>query len=149
MNLIAATRAEGGLVFSWTLRSICEFWIQNHFCAILEGPDIWKTKCGFEIDIFKLILEHSCTCGLRVAKMFQTGPWLILINPNWPLESLFLSDLWKIFLFFSILIGLQNIQWFKIIQFCSIASTYHKSPILFKIVQNWFCIQNLCKDVSF
>ena len=30
--------------FSWKLRSICKFWIQNHFCAILEGWEICKTK---------------------------------------------------------------------------------------------------------
>ena len=33
--------------FSWKLRSICKFWIQNHFSAILGGRDISKTKWGF------------------------------------------------------------------------------------------------------
>ena len=56
--------------------------------------------------------------------------------------------------FFLIFIGSQIMQCFKIRKFSSCASTYHKSPILFgkylpKIVQNWFCIQNLCKDLSF
>ena len=32
--------------FSWKLRSICKFWIQNHFSAILGGWDISKTKWG-------------------------------------------------------------------------------------------------------
>ena len=44
-------------------------------------------------------------CGLRMAsgypKRSQTGPWLILSNPNWPLESLCYTDLSKIFIYFS------------------------------------------------
>ena len=30
--------------FSWKLRSICKFWIQNHFCVILGSWEICKTK---------------------------------------------------------------------------------------------------------
>ena len=40
--------------FSWKLRSIRPFWIQTHFCAILAGQDIYKTKCGL-----KQINSHS------------------------------------------------------------------------------------------
>ena len=43
--------------FSWKLRSICKFWIQNNFCATLGGQDIYKTKCGSETDQFISILS--------------------------------------------------------------------------------------------
>ena len=36
--------------FSWKLRSICKFWIQNHFCAILRSWDICKTKWNSWLD---------------------------------------------------------------------------------------------------
>ena len=35
---------------SWKLRSIHKFWIQNHFCEILRGQDIYETKCDSETD---------------------------------------------------------------------------------------------------
>ena len=43
--------------FSWELRSMRKFWIQNHFCAILEGRDIYKY--GSETDQFIFIVTHT------------------------------------------------------------------------------------------
>ena len=37
--------------FSWKLRSIRKFCTQYHFCAILGGQDIHKTKCGFKATV--------------------------------------------------------------------------------------------------
>ena len=60
--------------FSWKLRSIRKFWIQNHFCAILGNRDIYKTKCDSETDQFIFILSHS---GLKTTN-FVPG------SANWP-----------------------------------------------------------------
>ena len=79
--------------FSWKLRSIRKFWIQNHFCAILGSRDIYKTKCSSETGQFKSTLCHS---GLKTTKFApssadwpKTGPSSFQvassgpINPNW------------------------------------------------------------------
>ena len=75
--------------FSWKLKSICKFLIQNHFCPILEDWDIWKTKGGSEVDKLIFILTRNSTCGSRLVsanhKRPQTGPCLILSTPYWPL----------------------------------------------------------------
>ena len=63
--------------FFWKLRSICKFWIQNQFCAILGGWDICKTKPGSEIDKYIFILTWSGPHCLRVA----------LRCPDWPLSG--------------------------------------------------------------
>ena len=46
------------VLFSWTLRSICIFWIPNHFCAISKTYQ------------FIIILCHS---GLKTAKFAQSS----------------------------------------------------------------------------
>ena len=56
--------------FSWKLRSICKFWIQSHFCAILGGQDIYETECGSETDQFIFMLSHS---GLKTWKCVQSS----------------------------------------------------------------------------
>ena len=64
--------------FFWKLRPICKFWVQNHFCVILGGWDICKTKMASEIQKFIFILTwsgpHSTGMALRC--------------PNWPLTGL-------------------------------------------------------------
>ena len=63
----------------------------KHFCAILGGPDIYKTKCGSETDQFILILSHS---GLKTAKFWpssanwpKTGPDSFQVAPSGPSNS--------------------------------------------------------------
>ena len=144
--------------FSWKLKFICRFWIQNHFCPILEDWDIWKTKGGSEVDKLIFILTRNSTCGSRLVsanhKRPQTGPCFILSTPYWSLLELF-KFVNKFHIFF-IFIALQNLQQLKILRiFGSITSTYHKSHFVLqiswlpKIVQKWFCIQNLRMDLSF
>ena len=74
--------------FSWKLRSICKFWIQNLFCAILGGQDIYKTKCDSETGHFIFMLSHN---GLKTSKLAQssakwpkTGPDSSQVAPSGP-----------------------------------------------------------------
>ena len=49
----------GYTIFFFLLKTeihICKFWIQNHFCAISRGWDIWKPKCGSEVEKYEFIL---------------------------------------------------------------------------------------------
>ena len=55
-----------------------KFCIQNHFCAILWGWDICKTKWGSEIHKFIFILTWSGPHNTGMAR------WC----PNWPLTGL-------------------------------------------------------------
>ena len=76
--------------FFWKLKSICKFWIQNHFCSILEDWDIWKTKDGFEVDKLIFILTRNSTCGSRLGWSQQTtkGPRQALLDPEYPLLTI-------------------------------------------------------------
>ena len=74
--------------FSWKLRSIPKFWIQNHFYAILGGRGIYKTKY-----VLKLINSYSC-CLIVASKpqnLHQappTGPRWAQVAPKWLLVGL-------------------------------------------------------------
>ena len=65
--------------FSWKLRSMRKFWIQNHFCAILGGRDIHKTKCGFKKDQFIFVLSQS---GLKTAKFVPSSATWPKMDPD-------------------------------------------------------------------
>ena len=82
------------IFFFWKLRFIWQFWIQNHFCTILGGWDIFKTKLGSEIDkfIFKLTWSgpHSTRMALRCSNWPLTGlviPWGTQSCQNWSLKG--------------------------------------------------------------
>ena len=60
--------------FSWKLRYIHKFWIQNHFCEILGDQDIYKTKYGSKTDHCIFMLSHI---GLKTSKFAQK-------SANWP-----------------------------------------------------------------
>ena len=114
---------------------MCQFWIQNHFCPILGGGEIWNTKYGSEVDKFIIIFIYSVSYGLRVAPSYPKRPQL---GPDWSWEPLIdhwrpkLLELVNKFHIFFILIALQNMQWLKILRkFGFITSTFRKSPILF------------------
>ena len=46
-----------------------KFWIKKHFCEILGGQDINKTKFGSEINQFIFMLSHR---GLKTSKFSQS-----------------------------------------------------------------------------
>ena len=68
--------------FSWKLRSICKFWIQNHFCAILGGQD------GYETNVVLKQINSYLYCLILALKLqnlcqaLQTGPRQALIAPK-------------------------------------------------------------------
>ena len=72
--------------FSWKLRSIRKFWIQNHFCAIFRGRDIYKTKCSSETGNSNLycLIVASKTQNLRQAlpitprQALEASKWLLV-----------------------------------------------------------------------
>ena len=77
--------------FFWKLRSICKFQIQNQFCAIVGGWDIYKTKRGSGIDKYIFILTwggpHSTRVALRWPDWLLTAPvipWEALRAPSCP-----------------------------------------------------------------
>ena len=63
--------------FFWKLGTICKFWIQNHFFAILGGWDICKYKPGSEIYKYIFTLAWGGPHSIRVA----------LRCPDWPLSG--------------------------------------------------------------
>ena len=96
------------------LKTEIRLWMLNtkQFLCHIRGLRYFKTKYGCEMDKFKSILADSCTCSLWVDSGYpyrsQTGPWLIMSNPNWPLKSLCYTDLSKIYIFFSYLDWLRK-----------------------------------------
>ena len=46
--------------FSWKLRSMRKFGIQNHFCAIFGGWDIFKTKWDYWLDYSDKNSNYLC-----------------------------------------------------------------------------------------
>ena len=67
-----------------------KFRIQNHFCAILRGWDICKTKSVSEIDKFIFILtwsgRHSTSMALRCPNWLPTG-LVTLRGPKGPKDA--------------------------------------------------------------
>ena len=74
--------------FFWKLRSMCKFWIQNQFCAILGGWDICKTKAVSKIDMYIFILTWSGPHCLREALRCPNCPWVDQTPPERPVLAI-------------------------------------------------------------
>ena len=108
-----------------------KFWIQNHFCAILGGRDIYKTKCGSETDQFIFALSHS---GLKTAKFSpssknwpKTGPDSSQVTPSGPSNPIWLNKYYDWF----ILIIFKNFGSSKSNNLSFDQNHLIKNPILF------------------
>ena len=136
--------------FLLKLRSMSKYWKQNHFCVILGGWDIYKTKCGSETYQFIFKLSHS---GLKTAKFapsstnwLKTSPDSSQVAPSGPSNPIWLfyldhfQNLWELF--------------FKFLKFWS-ESIKQESHFVLQIsrpptiAQKWFCIKNLRMELSF
>ena len=60
--------------FFWKLRSIWKFWMQNQFCAMLRGWDIWKTKWDSGSDKYIFILNFLSNLELLlIMRVYWVG----------------------------------------------------------------------------
>ena len=64
--------------FSWKLRSVHTFSIQNYFCAIKGGWNIHKRKWGSGTDSFMFTLSHATSKPHKLAPGSPSGPRLAI-----------------------------------------------------------------------
>ena len=142
--------------FFWKLRSICKFWMQNQFCAILEGLDIWKTKwdSGSEKYIFILTWSgpHCTRVALRCCDWPLSGldtPWKTSWGNLGPLKASkgMTSPVRSHSGHLKATLVLWGPLQVSMNMYLSISEPRFVLQISQppKIVQNWFCIQNLHK----